>query len=417
MFSTISNLWDKIFSKNPRDFESIIQLNSNNITATTALDNTIFYKAVEFKAATISQIQPKVMFRTSNGLVEPPLADGNTANYAEEINKLLLKPNESQTSYDFHSQITFYLETFGDCFIHKKKNVHGKVIALYLMDPTDIKVTPLKTGYTQYKKQGVVKPFNHSDIIHIKKVDYFGYKSLSPIKAISSTIALNNYIESLTSYIMRNSVKISGIFSTDQTKTPKEIEDFEKEIERFKGTDSKDKSGVLLLQGGFKYNKIDIPKASDADLDQLYRCTSAIIAASVGVPPSSVGLDTNKTFNGVGAAKASYYADSISPMIKNIKSKLELSLLKDYPDLVIHYDESEFLKGDNLAQMQYLTRLASTTMTPNETREYLGLHRIENPEYDKIQLKPITDSIRGGEPGDSPQDTGGGGNTNPSVGV
>jgi HK97 family phage portal protein len=142
----------------------------------------------------------------------------------------------------------------------------------------------------------------------------------------------------------------------------------------------------------------------DADARELKLQTMKRICGLFGVPPAMVGIADQK-YNNTQTMLDEFYKSTMSPMIKNIESKLKSHLLRGYPSLSIQFDTKEFLKGAPLDQMNLATAgVSNGIMTPNEAREYLGMPKIDGAD----ELK---DNTKAAEPiaGTSPQDTGGGG--------
>jgi phage portal protein BeeE len=99
-----------------------------------------------------------------------------------------------------------------------------------------------------------------------------------------------------------------------------------------------------------------------------------------------------------------FYKSTMYPIIVNVQQKLKASLLQGYPNLCIHFDVQDFLKGAPLDQMNYVVAgVNAGIMTPNEAREYLGKANLEGG--DELQSPKKAEPISG----TSPQDTGGGG--------
>ena len=96
------------------------------------------------------------------------------------------------------------------------------------------------------------------------------------------------------------------------------------------------------------------------------------------------------------------------PLITNIEQKFGTALLAGYPNLSIKFQTEDFLKGAPIDQMNYaVAGVNAGIMTPNEAREYLGKENLANAD----ELKDISKQAKSIS-GSSPQDTGGGGNTN-----
>ena len=232
-------------------------------------------------------------------------------------------------------------------------------------------------------------------------------------------IALDQDIDLYANYVMQNGAKPSGLFVTDQVIPDSKYKEIAARLKEgwsqltgSRPTDQSKPGQGMLLDNGMKYMPVDMLTIQDADVANLKQQTMTRICALFGVPHQMIGVGDSK-FNNTQTLLDEFYKSTMNPMIINIEQKLKSSLLQGYPNLCIKFKTEDFLKGAPLDQMNYsVAGVNSGIFTPNEARKYLGMAEIDDNIANilgKSGAKP--DAISG----TSPQDTGGGGNTD-SVG-
>jgi HK97 family phage portal protein len=216
---------------------------------------------------------------------------------------------------------------------------------------------------------------------------------------------------------MQNGAKPSGMFVTDQVIPDGKFKEIAARLKEAwasmtgsRTTDLSKPGQSMLLDNGMKYVPLNMLNLQDADAANLKTQTMKRLCGLFGVPSQMIGAGEGK-FNNSQTMLDEFYKSTMYPMIVNIQQKLKQSLFIGYPNLCVEFQTENFLKGAPLDQMNWaVAGVNNGILTPNEAREYLGKIEINGAS----ELKS-SDSIAKPIAGTSPQDTGGGGNTN-SVG-
>jgi HK97 family phage portal protein len=171
-----------------------------------------------------------------------------------------------------------------------------------------------------------------------------------------------------------------------------------------RNTDPSKAGQGMLLDQGMKYEPIKMLTLQDADAAALKDQTMKRICALFGVPPQMLGVTEGK-FNNTQTLLDEFYKTTMYPTVINLEQSLKQSLFKGYPNLCVRFDTKDFLKGAALDQMNFAVQgVKNGIITPNEARTYMNMSTIEGADELTVDGGNL-DTM----PGQSPQDTGGGG--------
>jgi HK97 family phage portal protein len=339
----------------------------------------------------------------------------------------LTNPNNFQSQYEFWYQFVMWLELSGENFTvlwrKDQKMMTQTPVEMYVLDSTLITSVLTETRYPQYRlstpSYGFSKdePLEYYQVVHTMEAAWQGSAGFNKGILAVELVGLDQDIDIYANYVMQNGAKPTGLFRTDQVIPDAKYKEIAARIKEAwsnmlgsKTTDLSKPGQGILLDNGMSYETLKMLTLQDADAAKLKEQTMKRICGLFGVPPQMIGIGEGK-FNNTQTMLDEFYKSTMSPMLTNIQQKLKMSLLAGYPDLCIEFQTENFLKGAPIDQMNFVVAgVTNGIMTPNEAREYLGKENIDGADKLKDTSKPA-------EPiaGSSPQDTGGGGNTN-SVG-
>ena len=387
--------------------------------------NSTIMSCVAIKARALAQLPIKVMYETEDGqyldaVKNEKVGDRDKAK-AKQVLRLLNKPNNFQSKYEFWYQWLMWYELSGEAFTlwwrKDQESTTQTPLEMYILDSTLIAVTITPTRYPSYRlstpSYGFSKdqPLQAHQVMHCKEMAWQGSAGFNKGVLMAELCGLDQDIDLYANYVMQNGAKPSGMFTTD-TVIPegkyKEIaarlkEAWSNMVGSRQSDPSKPGQGMLLDQG-MKYEPLKMLTLQDADAAALKLQTMRRICGLFGVPPSMLGIHDGK-FNNTQTAMDEFYKSAMYPVIVNAQEKLTDHLFPGYSSLCIQFDTKDFLKGAPLDQMNFVTNgVTNGIMTPNEAREYMGMTNKEGADELVKQDKPA-------EPiaGSSKQDTGGGG--------
>jgi HK97 family phage portal protein len=395
------------------------------VNVTTLSRNSTVMSCVGIKARALAQCSLSVMYKTEDGTFEDALKTDKAGlrdkNKARQVLSLLQSPNNFQSQYEFFYQLSQWLDLTGETFtlLWRKDQTNPSLtpIEAYNLDSSLItcQLTPLR--YPSYRLSTSSYGFNENQplepyqVIHIMDESWQGSAGFNKGILATELVALDQDIDLYANFVMQNGAKPSGLFRTDQVIPDakyKEVAGRLKEAwANMTGSKPSDLSKAgqgMLLDQGMTYETVPILNLQDADCAKLKEQTIKRICALFGVPPQMLGITEGK-FNNTQTLLDEFYKTTMYPTIINVEQKLNMSLLKGYPNLCIRFDTKDFLKGAPLDQMNFVVAgINAGIMTPNEAREYLNMPKIDGANYlggKLADLKAIG--------GTSPQDTGGGG--------
>lgn len=345
---------------------------------------------------------------------------------ARQVYNLLANPNNFQSQYEFWYQFSMWLDMAGECYTVFWRKDQSKPdqtpLEMYILDATLITTQLTETRYPMYRlatpSYGFSKdmPLEYWQVMHMMEMGWQGSGGWNKGTLLAELVGLDQDIDLYANYVMQNGAKPSGLFVTDQVIPDSKYKEIAARLKEgwsqltgSRPTDPSKPGQGMLLDNGMKYMPVDMLSIQDADLAALKEQTMKRICGVFGVPPQMISVGEGK-FNNTQTMLDEFYKSTIAPLLTNVEQKLKMSLLQGYPNLYIQFQTDNFLKGAPLDQMNYsVAGVNAGILTPNEARKYLGLSQID----DTIAKTLVS---KGGKsepiPGSSPQDTGGGGNTN-----
>lgn len=393
--------------------------------------NSTIMSCIGLKARAVSQLPIKVMAYGEDGALVDACTNPNVSKRdqakARSVVSLLQNPNHFQSQYEFWYQFMMWHELAGETFtLFWRKDQDQSLqtpLEMYILDSTLITAQLTETRYPAYRLStptyGFSKdaPLKSHQVLHVMDAAWQGSGSFNKGILAVELVGLDQDIDLYANFVMQNGAKPSGLFRTEQVIPDSKYKEIAARLKEAwssmtgsRGTDLSKPGQSILLDNGMSYETIKMLTLQDADAATLKMQTMKRICGLFGVPPQMIGIDEGK-FNNSQTTIDEFYKTAIYPVLSNIQQKLKGSLLQGYPNLCIEFQTQDFLKGAPLDQMNYIVAgVTNGILTPNEAREYLGRSNLAGGDELKDSSKP-------GEriPGTSPQDTGGGGNTN-SVG-
>jgi len=395
--------------------------------------NSTVMSCIGVKARALAQLPIKITSVAADGTkrdaISHPDVPAREKFKAKQVLRLLQNPNKFQSQYEFWYQFCMWYDLAGENFTLMWRGDSGKEVStvtpleMYLLDSTLITSQITETRYPTYRlstpSYGFSKeePLKYFQVVHCMDAPWQGSASFNKGTLAVELVSLDHDLDVYANFVMLNGAKPSGVFVTEQVipdtryaQIAARLKEAWASMTGSRATDPSKPGQSMLLDQGMKYMPVDMLTLQDADAAKLKEQTMKRICGLFGVPPAMIGVSEGK-YNNTQTMFDEFYKSTMLPIIINIQQKFKANLLEGYPSLDIEFDIKDFLKGAPLDQMNYVVSgVSNGVLTPNEGREYLGLDNLDGADELKDSGKPA-DQIAGS----SPQDTGGGGNTN-SVG-
>jgi HK97 family phage portal protein len=390
--------------------------------------NSTVLSCIALKARTLAQLPIKIMWEGDDGELISAFdkrVPDRDRNKARSVQKLLRNPNKFQSAYEFWYQWVLWYELSGETFTLQwrtdLKAVAATPLEMYVMDSTLITAQITASRYPTYRlatpSYGYTQdePLGPQEIIHAKEMAWQGSAGFNKGILATTLVGIDQDLDLYASFVLQNGAKPTGMFYTDQVIPTNKFEEIAGRLKNAwanmvgsRTTDPSKPGQGLLLDNGMKYEPLKMLTMQDTDAAKLKEQTMIRIATLFGVPHQMIGIGTSK-FNNTQTMLDEFYKSSMTPIVENVQQKFGNALFNGHPSLSMQFDVAEFLKGAPLDQMNYASAgVKGGILTQNEARQYLGKARLDDPTYDKL-TEPTGGSAD--IPGQSPQDTGGGGNT------
>ena len=283
---------------------------------------------------------------------------------------------------------------------------HGNGYALIVRDPETAKpksliylpygtCTPLyqqSTGKLVYN----VPLYNNNpylpiDILHFFMYSNDGISGISLFSYANNSIRLSGYTEKAAMDYFATGMRLTGVLSSDAPRlTDKQREDIRKNYLAGIGS----QNGIAVLEAGMKFSQLS-NSAKDGQLidSRLYNIQE--IGRFFNISPVLLGDLSHTQYGSVESAGLDFVSNTLAPWTKMIEEEINRKLImpnqkhKYYIDL----NEDVLIKSDRNSFASYLTTLLSNgIISVNESRERLGLSKIENGDVYTIPYSGQKDS-------------------------
>jgi HK97 family phage portal protein len=313
---------------------------------------------------------------------------------------VLRKPNRYQTRIKFLEQWQVSRLVHGNTYVLKQRDDRQVVEALYVLDPTRVRVQVAPDGSVYYAllsdnlsglKDAVVIPA--SEIIHdVCTPLHHPLCGVSPITAcgLAALMGLNMMKQSAT-FFAGGGVP-SGVIMWPDEVSPEQQTDIQTNWEKqFTGANV---GRIAVLSAGAKFEQMTM-SAVDAQLIDQLKWTSEHVCTAFHVPPYMIGVGPPPTYNNIEALNQQYYSQCLQNPIESLELLLDEGL-----GLVRPLRYGTELDIDDLLRMDTTNRVKAAKealggggMSMNEARaKYHGLGPVAGGEVPWLQEQnwPVT---------------------------
>jgi HK97 family phage portal protein len=308
---------------------------------------------------------------------------------------LLHRPNPEMGGGEFFEAYTGFLSLAGNSYVEAiRVGPEQRPVELWPLRPDRMFVVPDArnriAGY-QYRVGADVVQWERKrgEILHTKlwnpDSDWYG---MSPIEAAARSVDQHNAAQEWNTALIQNSARPSGAFVVEG-----HLDDGE--FERVKGEMRGEYAGErnarmpMLLEGGLDWKEMGL---SPADMDWLKGKEHNVreICAAFGVPPEMVGDSASRTYANYKEARASFYEETVLPLLDHIRDDLNNWLTPMFGDgLYLDYDRDSIEALQEERNEVWTRAQTSSFLTEDEKRELVGLDPLPNGSGAVI-LRPMT---------------------------
>jgi HK97 family phage portal protein len=354
--------------------------NNEALVLETPLSNPTVFRCVSLISGDIAKNPPNLVEVDGDGIW--------TVTTSPAFSPVLRKPNRYQTIGQFLEQWMLSKLLTGNTYVLKDRDARGVVVALYVLDPAQVKVLVAPDGSVYYELArndlaGVAEgelAAPAREIIHDRwNCAYHPLVGISPLYACGGAANLANLIGSSQSKFFTAGGRPSGLLVA-----PTEIDD--KTAARLSATWHGLGPGKTAIVGyGMKYQDIGT-SAVDSQLTEQSDQAVATIAGCFGVPISYVDSSKQPPYANSEATQLQYQSQCLQVHMTSLECALEEGLELPAP-FGIEFDIDTLIWMDTATRMKAAhDAIAGGVLTPNEARfKYFGLGPVEGGDTPYLQ--------------------------------
>lgn len=356
------------------------QLN-DELTTETQLAFYAVYSCITLISNDIGKLPP-VIYQMDDG-IKKPVADS-------PYQRLMKKPNRYQNHIQFKEWWLLSKLTRGNTYALKQRDANGMVIALYLLDPTRVRVLVADDGSVFYElsrdnlagtDSTVTVPA--SEIIHDRMNCLFHpLVGISPLFACGLASGQGLAILQNSKNFFANGSQPGGILTA-----PGAISD--ETAARLKTAWATNYSGVnagkvAVVGDGLKYEPMAIT-AHDAQMVEQLKMTGEIVCSVFHVPSHMAIAGQPPNYNNIEALNLQYYSQCLQSLIEQFEAVMMdgLGLPKGRG---IELDLGILLRMDTATQAKVAAdEIGAGFLAPNEARRRRNLPPLEGGDTAYMQ--------------------------------
>jgi len=301
------------------------------------------------------------------------------------------RPSLDCTPFELFSDISACIETRGNAFLQKVRDLRGRVVELIVIDPDAVRVYrsaetrekkyDIRAGQTQY--EGLTS----TDILHVRGMTLRGgIRGISPIELHRNSIAMSYAVQEYVGRYFQNDaapglvIKIPGTLSNQQARQILEVFSA-----NHSGLGNAHKPGILA--GGADLEQVRV-NLSDTTAIDAQKFGVREVARMFAVPASLIGADEG-TSRSVDDEAASFLKFCLGPRLRRIESALRAD-----PDLFGGTNLYPEFKVDALLRSNtserytaYVAARQAGWLSANEIRELENYPTVA--DGDNVQQTPV----------------------------
>lgn len=303
--------------------------------------------------------------------------------------RLLKRPNSYTTRLDLLQHLMVSVTLHGNGYARIVRDRKGAPVSLELLDPDVPQPALSDDGELFYSVEG--EQVHSDDMIHIKGLVVDGLVGKSPIAVHRENLGLTLMVQKYGQQFFSKGGNTSGIFEVPGTLK-------EEAYERLKNQLANNYAGIgnshrpMLLEGGMKYTRINIP-LDDAQFLSTRKFQKGEIASIYRVPPHMVGDLERSTYSNIEQQAQEFLTYCLMPYLVKIETEFNNKLLSyaESEDLYFRFGLNGLLRADSKSRSEYYKNMYLIgCMNPNEIRELEEMNKYEGGDEFYVQQNMTT---------------------------
>lgn len=350
------------------------------VTEDTALSVTTVWACVSLLSESVGVLPIHLYKKNSSGR--------EMVNEHPSLN-LIKYPNEYTSQMDLLQWLMVSATLHGNGYARIIRDRNAKPVRLKLLDPQVPQPVLSASDELFYNIAGEL--VHCDDIIHVKGLVVDGLKGKSPISVHRENLELSMQVQSYGNRFFANGGNTSSVIEIPGSLTKDSFQRLKQDFaERIAGLENAHKP--MLLEGGAKYNRINIP-LDDAQFLSTRKFQKGEIASIFRVPPHMVGDLERSTYSNIEQQAQEYLTYCLMPYLVKIESELNRKLLR-YDEQQTYYFRfglNGLLRADSKSRSEYYKNMYLIgCMNANEIRELEEMNKYEGGDKFFVQQNMTT---------------------------
>jgi HK97 family phage portal protein len=319
------------------------------------------------------------------------------------LHKLLRKPNNWQTGFEFKEMMQASLVLRGNGYAVTVRDGRGKPLYLVPIHPDRVGLFEAPGGeyFWAVTRNGLHEmamlrdmPFliPSEDMFHLRWLStWHSLLGSSRLSMIRESVGLAIGMEQHQARFVGQGARTSGVLSTDGKFASKEArEDLRAEFQRMQGG-PRNSGAIAILEQGLKWQPLGLSMV-DSQFIESRNFGIRDIARAFDVPPYKLALEGENEGPAMVQMGQQYLNGPISGYCERWKAKGEQFFELDGDDLFLDWDYAHFVKADLLSRFTaYRQAVGGPWMAANEARRGEGMPDQKNGDdvYQPANMVPL----------------------------
>lgn len=307
--------------------------------------------------------------------------------------KLLWRPNEDQTAYEFIRAVSIEYLVFGCVYVWVVPDAESSSGYQMRVIPSEW-VTETRGG-SVYAPDSIVVSTNSGSFVEIPRTEFVCFKTyapgapgkyISPISGLRQTLQEQIEAGNFRKQLWHSSGRLNA-----QIIRPKDVQPWDDEARKrfvtaFRegwGSGGEKAGSIPLLEDGMEIKPFST-SFKESQWAESVKLSRESVAAAYGINPSLVWHSDTQTYASSKDNARALYAECLGPLIQMLQQRFNsflIPMVEDENDLYVEFDLTEKLKGSFEERAAILqAAVGAPYMTRNEARADNNLPPIEGAD-------------------------------------
>lgn len=353
-----------------------IEVGEVNVQGKNALKVDTVFACIRILSESIAKLPLKVYQEDENGIQKAT---------RHPIYQLLkLRPNPHMSALDFWKTVETQRSLYGNAYVNIEFDRQGKIVALWPIDSTRVKVViddtesmPIVTSikrkiwYEVDTGADGKRKIMPDEMLHFKgSITLNGLVGIAPLDYLRSTIENAASSNKFINNFFRQGLQTKGIVQYVGDLNPTAQETFRKNFESM-SSGLKNSHRISLMPIGYKFEPIALTMV-DAQFLENTQLTIRQIATSFGVKMHQLGDMSRATHHNTAEQQKEFYTETLQPPLTGYEQEMTWKLFLDQElasGLYIKFNVDALLRADIKTRYEaYRIGIQGMFLTPDEVR-------------------------------------------------